>query len=124
MPKEKIYYAHSKRSYDTRREKSELRWLRKRYDVVDPNKDMGELGSREPYLQMVRTCGSVVCSEHNGHLTRGTYEEVYHALVWGYPVLCIRRKGILRGFVLLKVIGLQIVDGRDYAGKYSRVHVE
>ena len=40
-----------------KREKDEFEWLKKKFpDIINPNTDMGELGSIEPYLRKVSQC--------------------------------------------------------------------
>ena len=64
----KIYYAHSKKIYDTKVEKKQLKYLKNRfkeYNVICPNNDIGELGSIQPYLDVVSQCEMLICSEYN-----------------------------------------------------------
>jgi hypothetical protein len=114
-----VYYAHSKLIYGTKREKRELAFLKKKFTfVIDPNKDMGELGSIDPYLKKVDECDMVVCSPHDGYLGRGQYSEVLHALKLNKPVYSIQ-KSLLFGFQLKKVTSVSTFDTNDWSRKYS-----
>jgi len=115
----KIYYAHSKLIYDTPREKQELKWLKKKFIVVDPNKDLSELGSMEPYIKKMFECNMVICSEYKKHVGKGVYEEVYHAITNGVKAKVLRK--FLGRFVLKEVTGLQIIDGTDWKVGYAKV---
>lgn len=119
--KDKVYYAHSKRIYDTLREKKELKYLRKKFanNVVDPNKDIGELGDMEPYLRKVRECDIIVCSEFEKHVGRGVFEEVAEGLRKRKKVFVLK-KGIF-GFCLKKIKGLEVDDYTDWKVYYGRV---
>ena len=65
----KTHYAHSIQIYGRFQEKKELKYLAKKFsNLVDPNNDMGELGTMTPYLKMVRTCKIVVFSEYEGYI--------------------------------------------------------
>jgi len=123
---ERIYYAHSKLIYGTAREKAELAFLRKKfsedvYQVLDPNKDMGELGSMTPYLVAVSKCTEVICSEYKGFIGKGVYHEVHCALEKGIPVWCIKKFPILGGLVMKKVSGVRVYDENDWKVRYARL---
>ncbi len=119
--KDKVYYAHSKRIYDTPREAKELRYLNKKFsnNIVDPNKDIGELGNMEPYLKKVRECDIVICSEFMKHIGKGVYEEVADGLRKNKKVFVLR-KGIF-GFCLKKVKELKIIDSIDWKIYYGKL---
>jgi len=118
-----IYYAHSKKIYNTPREKKELAYLKKKYrnksTIVCPNKDMGELGNIEPYLKKVRECHTVVCSEYKKHVGRGVFEEISEALNKGKDVFVLR-KGLL-GFKLKRVNNVVWADINDWKVYYGKV---
>lgn len=116
-----IYYAHSKRIYNTKREGKELAYLKKKYgmQILDPNNNMGELGSMEPYLEKVRRCNTLVCSEFDKHVGRGVYSEIAEALKHKKKVFVLRRN--LLGFRLHKVKGLEITDDTDWKVYYGKV---
>ena len=120
MKKLNVYYAHSKNIYNTSREKSELKWLRKQFKfVICPNNDMGELGSMEPYLQEVENNDAVVCSEYKGYIGRGVTSEVNTALSLNYKVWVLRK--ILGKFYLKTVKGSEIFDSNDWRYRYAKL---
>ena len=115
-----IYYAHSKRIYGTEQERAELDWLKKKFPkVLDPNGDLGELGSIVPYLEAVTKCSAVVVSEYQKHIGRGAFSEIEHALSRKKPVHCIRK--YRNKFRLVIVSRVEIVDGEDWAVRYGRI---
>jgi len=118
----KVYYAHSKLTYDTIKESRELAYLRKNYDeVVDPN-ELGELGSLQAYLDIVKTCDKLVCSSLDGFVGRGVFEEVSYALDIGLPVYGL--SGAIRNRVteclVKKVV---VIDPNDWILCYGEVQV-
>jgi len=120
MKKETVYYAHSKCIYNTPREKSELKWLRKKFaKVLDPNSDMGELGDVNPYLRAVGEHDAVVCSEYKGYIGKGVYHEVDHALRCGRKVWCLRKR--LGVFYLKPVKKTEFYDGNDWKVCYAKL---
>lgn len=87
-----IYYAHSRKIYNTKREKKELQYLRKLYGkVLDPNNDLGELEDTCKYMRHVAACTLVVCSEYLDHVGFGVFMEVLFALNNDIPVMCLRK---------------------------------
>ena len=114
------YYAHSKRIYGSKQEKAELNWLNKMFaEVLDPNTGLGELGSIDPYLKAVSNCGEVVVSEYEKHIGKGAFSEVRQALSQNKPVHCIRKNR--KGFYLVAVTGVAVVDEYDWAVRYGKV---
>lgn len=119
--RKKVYFAHSMQMYNTDLERELLDWLRDRYvKVIDPNKDIGELGSMEPYLRIVDTCNIVVCYEYLDYLSRGTYNEVKHALKHKKPAFVLRRD-ILGKITIEPVLGVRIVDKDDWTMRYGKI---
>lgn len=118
-----IYYAHSKLIYNTKRESRELSYLMKRYanNIVDPNKMMGELGSIEPYLNMVRTCNIVVCSEYKEHVGYGVYREIAEAFKFNKDVFVLRKSFL--GFKLIRVKRIIIFDPNDWKVYYGKIKI-
>ncbi len=113
-----IYYAHSKKIYGTDQEREELAFLESIFDdVVCPNRDMGELGVMEPYLQKVDECRIVVCSEFKGHVGNGVASEVVRAIANEHPAYCLRNKRLYR------VGGIKVVDNGDWSVKYGKVRL-
>lgn len=117
-----VYYAHSKKIYGFDREAKERGFLEKNFrKVVCPNRDMGELGSMDPYLRMVRKCNVVVCSEFNSYIGRGVYQEIVEGLNKKKKVFCLRK--IEDRYVLLPVASVSIVDADDWKVKFGKVHI-
>jgi len=110
----KIYYAHSRTIYGTDREREERDFIAKVFpghSVTCPNRDMGELGAIELYLQAVRQHGMVICSEiEYGDVSAvgiGVFSEVQEAILHGIPVL------VLRDHRLAKVKGAYVCPHGD-----------
>lgn len=88
-----VYYAHSKRIYDTPREKGELNMIKAHWNgdqIIDPSKDLVWEGDMEPYFNVVRGVDYLVCSEYKGHVGKGVFDEVNLALANAIPVFVIR----------------------------------
>lgn len=120
MEKDKVYFAHSKRIYNTKEESTMLDFLRKNFTkVICPNKDIGELGSIEPYLKIVDTCKYVVAHEYQGSIGKGVFSEIKNALSKNIPVLALRKGTI--GYKLCKVKNIEINDSTDWAIHYGKI---
>lgn len=103
----RVYYAHSRQIYGTDRERQERDFISDMFrncEVVCPNRDMGELGSLDPYLAMVEKSDIVVCTELDELVGIGVFSEVKHARKIGKPVF------IMRGFRFYPATGQQVVD--------------
>ena len=118
----KIYYAHSMLTYNTVKEKQELKWLKKKYEVIDPNNDIGEQGIIEPYLKAISKCQGIICSEYEKHIGKGVYLEIEHALKLKLPVRCLRKNYL--GNYLKDVKGLQVVNEWDWKVYYGKVKIQ
>lgn len=119
-----IYYAHSKKIYETKREKQELKWLRKRFGrvIVDPNHDMGCFNNIEPYLDKVDECTQVICSEYKRHIGFGIFTEIEFAFKKKKAVRCLRKK--LGRFYLVKVKAVEVIDRYDWGIRYGKVIID
>jgi hypothetical protein len=120
-----IYYAHSKKIYDTPREKEEMTFIAQEFPdtaIINPNTDIGERGSIKPYLKAVADCDIVVCSEFAGHVGKGVYDEVFHGLGLDKEVHVLRKAG--DKYFLKKVTGLDLADAYDWKVKYGKVVTE
>ena|GEM_PF-2109727 len=117
-----VYYAHSKLIYDSPREKQERKFLEKNFwKVVCPNRDMGDLGSIDPYLRMVDKNKIVVCSEYNSYIGKGVYSEIMEGLKTNKRVYCLRK---LEGkYILLPVATVSMVDPNDWKMQYGKIHI-
>lgn len=115
----KIYYAHSKKIYNTRKEEAEYAKIRKQFPdarIVCPNRDLGELGSMESYLRVVGTCDAVVCSEYKRLIGKGALTEVLFAISSGKPAYNLSKK-----FKNVKSFEL-VNQGRDWVGYAKLIH--
>jgi len=113
----KAYWAHSKKIYGTPEEAEILAVLEKVFDkVVCPNRDIGEKGDIQPYLDAIDNCDTVIVSEYQDHIGKGVYDEITFA---------IREKDMdvyaLRNWEFVGVIAAKIVDPNDWAVNYGRL---
>lgn len=114
------YYAHSKLIYNTTRERAEEKFLKKKFKVVNPNTDMGEMGSMIPYLQKISCVDGVVFSEFQKHIGKGVYEEVKHSILLGKPTYCLRKT--LLGYKLIPIKEIpEVSDEYDWKVGYAKV---
>lgn len=118
--KKAVYYAHSKLIYDTPREKSERSFLEKSFGkVCCPNRDIGEQGSIDPYLNRVQRSSQVICSEYQRHIGKGVFTEVSEALERGKKVF--RLKKVKVGWMLEPVSAVKVVDEFDWKVCYGKL---
>lgn len=119
-----VYYAHSKRIYNTDIEFQEYQYLKQNIfgHIICPNTHLGELGSIEPYLAIVKKVDMVVLSEYKGYVGRGVYKEAETALEQGIPVLLIK-KGGKNGYSLKKVKNVIPNDIHDWVNKFGKLIV-
>lgn len=113
----KVYWVHSKKIYNTPEEAEILAVLEKVFDkVVCPNRDIGEKGDIQPYLDAIDNCDTVIVSEYQDHIGKGVYDEITFA---------IREKDMdvyaLRNWEFVGVIAAKIVDPNDWAVNYGRL---
>ena len=106
----KAYYAHSIKTYNSKREAEEYAYIKSIFkgNVVCPNKDLGELGSMNRYLKVVSDADAVYATEFNGRVGKGVFEECETALKLGIPVYVVRKGA--NGFYCFPVRGLKIED--------------
>lgn len=115
-----IYYAHSMKIYNSKQECQELKWIQKKFhDVVNPNGDIRNYNSIEPYLKKVSECNSLIFSEYKKFIGKGVYEEIDWALSEKKTVQCLRKRW--RGFYLVKVNKIEIADKSDWSIYYGNV---
>lgn len=121
----KIYYAHSKKIYGTRRELKEVTFLRKIFPkriVICPNNDVGELGCFNDYLKIVDDCRIVAASEVDGYIGRGVFHEIARGISNESQIYVIREQE--NALSLKEVIGIEFVNRRDYVLKYGKLIVK
>ena len=115
-----VYYAHSKKIYGTKREKQELVFLEKIFKkVICPNRDMGEKGRIQPYLDRVKKSKLVVVSEYRKHIGKGCFCEIKQAQVNNISVLVLRKDE--KGFYFKSVQKMYHVDKNDWAVGYGAI---
>ncbi|MFM2196204.1 MAG: hypothetical protein RL092_1804 [Bacteroidota bacterium] len=92
MRKKAAYYAHSMRKYNSEIEARELKFIELHFDgnVICPNKDLGELGSIEPYLRVVSLTTAVYATEYRDYVGSGVFDECVHAMSLNIPVYVVR----------------------------------
>lgn len=117
--KPRAYYAHSMHIYNSPREKKELAYLRRRFNVLCPNNDIGHITPFSKYLRISAWADVVVVSEYKGYVGRGVYEEVEQALKLKQTVYCIRENDT--GLILLPVKQVEIHNSGDWKRNYGRI---
>ena len=118
----KVYYAHSKLIYNTKREKKELEFLRKKFSsVFNPNIKISwdNNTKMEPYFKAVKNSDIVVASEYKKHIGKGVFDEITTAINNNITVLCLRRK--LFKYQLYKIANVEIVNDQDWKKKYGKI---
>lgn len=117
-----VYYAHSILIYNTKREKKELKFLRKKFSsILNPNTDIkwDDTTKMEPYFRAVKNSDIVVVSEHKNHIGKGVYDEIKTALNRNILVICLRRKFFI--YRLRKVKDIELVNEEDWRIYYGKV---
>jgi len=114
-----LYYAHSRLSYGTRKEKQELRLIKKRfpeYHIVNPNgitfMSLYEDGIMDECKSIVRQVQIIVASEYNKHIGRGVFEELSEKTK--------AKKYLLRNKEFIENFSVRTVDGNDWKIKYGK----
>ena len=118
----KVYFAHSIHIYNTKREKKELRFLRKQFSsVCNPNTDItwDNTTKMEPYFKAVKNSDIVVVSEYRYHIGKGVYDEIKIAINSNILVLCLKRK--LFKYRLQQVKSVKLVNEQDWKITYGKV---
>ena len=118
-----LYYAHSKRTYGTRKEKKELKLLRKQfpgYEIINPRNlvflNYNENEIMKECRSIVRQAAVVVASEYAGHIGRGVFEELLEKTK--------AKKYLLRDKKFIENFRVQMVDADDWTVRYARCEVE
>jgi hypothetical protein len=93
VSKLKAYYAHSMRKYNLFVEAEEMAFIQKHFkgEVICPNLHLGELGSIEHYLEVIKSVDCVYATEYRGYIGRGVFDECSFALKNKITVLVVRR---------------------------------
>jgi len=114
----KVYFAHSIKDYNTKKEAATLRRLRahKDWKVICPNTDLGELpGGMRAYLEVVAQCDLVIAMEHKGFVGRRVFCEIYRAFCANKPAF------VLRKGKLFEVVTLKENDPNDWETYYGKL---
>ena len=118
----KVYYAHSKLIYNTKREKKELQFLRNKFtSVCNPNTDItwDNTTKMEPFFKAVKNSDIIIISEYKKHIGKGVYDEIKLAINSHISVLCLRKK--LFKYRLHQVASVELVDEKNWKIKYGKV---
>ena len=118
----KVYYAHSLQIYNTKREKRELRVLKKKFsEVCNPNTDItwDNKTKMEPYFEAVRNSDIVVVSEYMSHVGKGVYEEIKTAL--NHKILVLHLKKKFFRYRLHHVKDIKIIKRKDWRINYGKI---
>ena len=114
-----LYYAHSKRIYGTRKEKRELKLIRKKFPehrIINPGEidwlSVIENDIMEACKNIVQHVDVVVASEYNKHIGRGVFEELSEKTK--------AKKFLLRGKKFIENFSLRIVDRDDWRVRYGK----
>lgn len=111
------YFAHSKKLYGTKLEKDLKQILESlNYPILCPNKDIGELGGIQPYLEIIDQCAGLIVHEYQNFVGKGCFMEVQHALINNKLVF------VLRGTTLVPVHSVHLIDPTDWTFKYGQIH--
>ena len=112
----RVYYAHSKKTYSSAREKHELAFIRSIYpNTICPNNDLGEFGKIWPYLIVVKNRDMLIVSEYKKRVGAGVFAEILEAFKNNIPV------EVLRGKKFLPVKDAVIVDEDDWIVNYAKI---
>src|ERR1039458_8911735 len=112
-----VYYAHSKLTYNTKLETDDLILLRGLHGkVIDPNKDLGERGGIQPYLDSVKSCeGLVLRCYIFPFVGKGAFCEICWALAYGKTCMVFNQE-----MNLVPLNGIVLHDAKDWKVKYGR----
>ena len=115
-----LYYAHSKRTYGTRKEKKELRLIKKQfpgYKIINPAElnfvNMHENNIIDECKAIVRQVHTVIGSKFGGHVGRGVFEELAEK--------SRAKKYILRKKRFIENFSLRVVDKNDWRYCYGEI---
>ena len=119
----RVYFAHSKLLYNTQEEKAQRKFIEKKFDkVICPNRDVGELGGIQGYLDIIeKKCTHVVCSEFFDLVGRGVWDEVRHARKLKIPIYCLRK--VDEKYKMFKVTSGKVVDKENWR-QYAKLICE
>ncbi|HEC66850.1 MAG TPA: hypothetical protein ENI23_16365 [bacterium] len=111
-----LYYAHSMITYGTRKEKQELKQIKKHFPdhrIINPAEL--RLFGISSYLEIVRQADIVVLSEYKKHIGKGVAREL--TIANEYDI----EKYILRGKNFTRKFSFRVVDPDDWKIKYAKI---
>lgn len=94
-PNKQVYYAHSLKIYNTRREKNELRYLkRKFFKIFNPKTELqwDSMTKMQPYFEAVQGSTLIIASEYKKYIGKGVFDEIKIALKNKIPAFCLKKK--------------------------------
>jgi hypothetical protein len=108
MKKEKAYFAHSLRKYNSAEEEQEFAFILDHFkgDAICPNRHLEELGGIEPYLNVIETTSAVFATDFNDYAGSGVFYECAFALSQNIPVYVVR-KDSNNTFYILPLLGVE-----------------
>ena len=117
----KIYYAHSKITYGTKKEADELLHIKSIFqNVICPNADIGEASAGlAAYLSIIRWSDILIASEYEGFIGLGVFKEIEYALSLNKRCLCLRN--IAGRFSLMPIHGVELLNASDIKKTYGRI---
>lgn len=88
------YYAHSIRKYNSKEEREHLKFLQSIFpgSVICPNNNLGELGSIEPYLDIVSKMDVLFVAEYFDWIGTGVRREIKEARRYKIPIYVLRKE--------------------------------
>jgi len=115
------YFAHSKKDYNTEREKKALKFIRSKYsNVLCPNNDIGKLKDFEAYLKIVKWADLVIAMEtEDRFITIGVFKELETAINNFIMVMVIRKYG--KTFKLIPVDNIILCKKPGYFNSIGKL---
>ena len=123
--KKKIYYAHSRDSFNTAKENRELKYLKAYfpgYSIFCPNHDVDDIDDFKEallYNPIIDTCSILVVAESKGFIDRGEFIAVTRAFSNKMPVYGLNSK-VYENY-LFEVSGVEIINDRDWIYDYAKL---
>lgn len=109
----KVYYAHTKFIYGSHAERTELKYIRRKFRtfrIVNPARYEGHPEKRRDTmgfcLRLVEKCDAIVFSRLRRKVTAGVGKEVNHALRLGKPVFEVTNGHFIRRTTPVKYLSV------------------
>lgn len=119
-PNKQVYYAHSLKIYNTKREKKKLRYLKKKnFKIFNPKTELqwDSMTKMQPYFEAVQSSCLIIASEYKKYIGRGVFDEIKIALYNKIPVYCLKRKFFKFKLIKIKDIKYIGIDWKNHYGK-------